>query len=270
MTDYQPEAYWSRVAEEIKKRGPDSYVAGDDEPFYRYKRQKFLTRFLDQIDVESKTVLELGCGPGGNLIELLKKRPAKLIGADVSTAMLALSSHALRGRSTTVELHKINGTTLPFPDRSIDIALTVTVLQHNTDPLMFAGVFKELCRVTKWMLVLHEDTAPRGVTSEDGSFVARPADAYEAECRRHGFDLSRRQYLNTRCSYFWYRATRRFARKDHREGEPVPRLFRMATGPLIWGASLFDDLFPDRAGLTKMVFLRREAPSSEPAIVQRP
>lgn|SRR5574341_91431 len=270
MSDYQPETYWSRVAEEIKRRGPENYVAGDDEPFYRYKRQKFLTRFLDKIDVESKTVLEVGCGPGGNLIELLKKRPAKLIGADVSKVMLELSSRALNGRSAAVELYKIDGMTLPFPDRSIDIALTVTVLQHNTDPAMFSGVVKELCRVTKRMLVLHEDTAPRIVMSQDRSFVARPVDAYQAECRRHGFDLSRRQYLNTRCSYFWYRATRRFARKDHREGEPVPRLFRMATAPLIWGASLFDDLVPDRAGLTKMVFLRREISTPDPAAVQSP
>lgn len=270
MSHYQPEAYWSRVAEEIKKRGPDNYVAGDDEPFYRYKRQKFLTRFLDRIDVQSKTVLELGCGPGGNLIELLKKRPARLIGADVSSGMLELSSRALKGRSTAIELHKIDGKNLPFPDRSVDIALTVTVLQHNADPAMFAGVVKELCRVTKQMLVLHEDTALCDVMSHDRSFVARPVAAYQTECQRHGFDLSRRQYLNTRCSYFWYRATRRFARKDHREGEPVPRLLRMATAPLIWGAGLFDDLVPDCAGLTKMVFLRRETSASDAAAGQGP
>jgi len=62
---YHVESYWSRVADEIRKRGPGNYVAGDDDPYYRYKRSKFLQRFLSALDVAGRTVLELGCGPGG-------------------------------------------------------------------------------------------------------------------------------------------------------------------------------------------------------------
>jgi hypothetical protein len=64
---YNPETYWTRVGQEIEKRGDANFVAGDDNPYYRYKRLKFLKRFLDPIDFHSKTVLEVGCGPGGNL-----------------------------------------------------------------------------------------------------------------------------------------------------------------------------------------------------------
>jgi hypothetical protein len=45
---YQVESYWSCVADEIRKRASGRYVAGDDDPYYRYKRAKFLSRFLSR------------------------------------------------------------------------------------------------------------------------------------------------------------------------------------------------------------------------------
>lgn len=70
---YHPEKYWSEVAKVIKKReNGKNVIAGDDEPYYRYKRQKFLS-LLHSIDFSNKTLLEIGCGPGGNLIEVSKK-----------------------------------------------------------------------------------------------------------------------------------------------------------------------------------------------------
>jgi hypothetical protein len=41
-----------------KKRGPQNFLAGDDNPFFRYKRQKFLARFRRAIEFNSKVVLE--------------------------------------------------------------------------------------------------------------------------------------------------------------------------------------------------------------------
>ena len=41
--DYHPEKYWSEVGERIESReDAHNVIAGDDEPFYRYKREKFL------------------------------------------------------------------------------------------------------------------------------------------------------------------------------------------------------------------------------------
>ena len=67
---YNPETYWSRVGQEIEKRAGDNVIAGDNNPYYVYKRSKFLRRFLDTIDFQSKTILEVGFGPGGNLLVL--------------------------------------------------------------------------------------------------------------------------------------------------------------------------------------------------------
>ena len=81
MTDYDPEVYWSGVAQEIGKRG-DNYIAGDDNPYFRYKRLKFLKEFLDTIDFQSKSVLEVGFGPGGNLKHLATHHaPKRILGS---------------------------------------------------------------------------------------------------------------------------------------------------------------------------------------------
>ena len=42
MSEYHPEPYWSDVAKRIKARKGKNVIAGDDEPYYRYKRERFL------------------------------------------------------------------------------------------------------------------------------------------------------------------------------------------------------------------------------------
>ena len=64
--NYHPELYWSDVAERIDSRDERNIIAGDDEPYYRYKRQRFLKLF-NSVDFNDKNVLELGGGPGGNI-----------------------------------------------------------------------------------------------------------------------------------------------------------------------------------------------------------
>ena len=41
MAGYDREAYWDKVAEEISSRNDLKIIAGDDEPYYRYKRKLF-------------------------------------------------------------------------------------------------------------------------------------------------------------------------------------------------------------------------------------
>src|ERR1700680_2520276 len=156
MGEYRPEAYWSRVAQEIDKR-ESRCVAGDDNPYYRYKRLRFLRKFLDTIDFQSQVVLEVGIGPGGNLQHIATHhRPRKLLGADVSQKMLAIASSNLSPHHA-VALTKIDGIALPYPDQSVDTSFTVTVLQHNTDEHMCSSLVHELCRVTKTTIVTIED-----------------------------------------------------------------------------------------------------------------
>jgi hypothetical protein len=192
-----PESYWSRVANEIKKRGPQNCLAGDDNPFFRYKRQKFLARFLSTIEFNSK-VLEVGPGPGGNLLQIVRPgRPRRVIGIDISSEMLDLEGKTLKGYETVVELHKSDGEHFLLADAAVDLTCSVTVLHQNTDTHMFQGLVSEVCRVTRHTVVLMEDT---GGYYCDASFVARPVEAYEAECRKHGFKLRNCQCLGLRAS----------------------------------------------------------------------
>jgi len=50
---YHPEPYWNEVAKRISRREKAKIIAGDDEPYYRYKREKFLKLF-DKIDFRIK------------------------------------------------------------------------------------------------------------------------------------------------------------------------------------------------------------------------
>lgn len=259
MADYEPETYWTRVAQEIERRGAN-VVAGDDNPYFRYKRRKFLRRFLDTIDFEGKVVLELGFGPGGNLAHIARNhRPAKLLGVDISDKMLELATRTL-GTHERVELRKIDGTTLPFADRSVDLAFTVTVLQHNTDETMFRSLVRELCRVTRDMLVIMEDIGRSPQASGTGDWVGRRMDVYERAFAEHGFKLDAAEFLNTRVSRRWgqkiFLAYQRYFALNHREGERIGPLAQALIGLPMPFTRVLDELWVEYQNLAKMVFRR--------------
>src|SRR5688572_20590488 len=129
---YHPEPYWDEVARQISNR-EIKIVAGDDEPFYRYKRKKFL-QILNSIDFRNKKVVELGPGPGGNLFEICKHKPLELVGIDISEEMVKVAGANLTG--LPIKIIKVDGTHFPFSDNYFDVSITSTVLQHNTDEKM--------------------------------------------------------------------------------------------------------------------------------------
>src|SRR5690606_14447422 len=90
MSNYHPEPYWSEVAKRIKSRQGQNVIAGDDEPYYVYKRKRVL-EMLRTVDFTGRSVLEIGSGTGGNLKEVWKLSPAKLTGVDISADMIELA-----------------------------------------------------------------------------------------------------------------------------------------------------------------------------------
>ena len=254
---YQVESYWSGVADEIRKRRSGRHVAGDDDPYFRYKRGKFLRRFLSSLAVEGRTVLELGCGPGGNLREIADRRPAALIGLDISASMLALAAETLAGALIPVELKKTDGRRLPLSDRTVDLAFTVTVLQHNVDPAMLSQLVGELCRITSGEVVSIEDTGAAEALAEGDTFIARPVDAYRVEFARHGFRLTSAAYLNLRFSRGVHQLLRRrLVPVHHREGQPLGMMHRMLLTGALAVTRRLDDARDDSQDLTMMVFAR--------------
>jgi SAM-dependent methyltransferase len=258
---YNPETYWSRVGQEIEKRAGDNVIAGDDNPYYSYKRAKFLCRFLDTIDFQSKTIMEVGFGPGGNLQHIATfHHPQLILGADISQTMYDIARRNLRS-FRNVRLTKIDGTHLPFEDRSIDLSFTVTVLHHVTNAAMLEALVRDICRVTRDRVVIMEDIGQCEQLGGEGSFIGRTVGAYENLLSKHGFQLRQTRFLNTKVSRRWYelswRAYRRVFAHNHHEGDRINFLGKVLMGlPLIVTRAL-DDFLTEDQNLAKLAFVRK-------------
>jgi ubiquinone/menaquinone biosynthesis C-methylase UbiE len=220
MPSYHPEKYWSEVAEKIGSREQGNVIAGDDEPYYRYKRDRFIELF-QTISMKGKKVLEVGPGPGGNLAIAAQKGPEELHGADISNNMIELAAQNLKGLN--ISLTKIDGEHLPFPDQYFDLVYTVTVLQHNTNEQMMKALFQEICRVSKKRIYLYEmvDYRVRG----DELRLSRPVRYYEALAASHGFRLQKTQFADTFASYVFSGLCRKLLNpRNRKEGEALSSL----------------------------------------------
>ncbi|MFI5291527.1 MAG: pseudaminic acid biosynthesis-associated methylase [Candidatus Limnocylindrales bacterium] len=117
----------------------DAYVernASVDE-----RRAAFWRDLLD--DLRSSTVLEVGCGQGGNIGPLSRLlSPDQVWGVDVNTTALARA----RANAPGTHLSQASARALPFPDRSFDLVFTMGVLIHQPDDLLPA-VMDEIVRV---------------------------------------------------------------------------------------------------------------------------
>ncbi len=253
MNEYHPEPYWSEVAEKIKTRDEENVIAGDDEPYYRYKRQKFLD-LLNSLSFKGKSVLEIGCGPGGNLNEIYAQKPSRLAGVDISSNMIEMAENNL---STEIELTKVDGTSLPYADHEFDIVFSATVLQHNTDEKMLYQIMNEMCRVSKHKVFLFE-RIEKTITGDD-LCLGRPVEYYEAICNINGFNLASKKFINTRASYYLAGATRKGLNKSRRkEGEPLSRPSVIVQNMLLPVTKLLDKVFTSKKDIARLEFVRKE------------
>ena len=254
MKPYNVRDYWTNVAENIARRPGDKLVAGLETPFYAYKREKFVAAFLGSIPAAGKDVLELGCGPGGNLIELAKLHPSRLVGCDISPSMIDLASKATAGLDG-IELVPTDGKTLPFGDQEFAITYTATVLQHNYDEQM-RQVAAEICRVTREAIYLFEDTATR--RKKRYSVILRPVGEYASVFGRHGFEVVETQALRVFASERTAGVLRRvLSRRPPSVGEPVSGLTRELERAVLPVTRRLDQVVGQPQGLTKIVLHRR-------------
>jgi len=249
--DYKPEPYWSDVAKRISEREKKNIIAGDDEPFYRYKRKKFLN-LLDTLDFSDKVVLEVGSGPGGNLGYIKNKNLAKeIVGADISNDMIALAT-----KNTGLKIHKTNGEVLPFPDNHFDIVFTATVLQHNTDHDTLKKLIAEIARVSKDKVVFFERVEKdlKGDELNQG----RPISFYEGLMNKGNFNLHKTKSINILISYYVCGFARKvFSSKTRKEGEPLSKLSLLIQSLTLPITSKLDYLFNVNKDLVKMEFKKR-------------
>ncbi len=251
MSNYHPEPYWSEVARKIKCRENKNVIAGDDEPYYRYKRKKFLN-LLDELDFSGKSVLELGSGPGGNLNEVWKQKPGRLAGADISAEMIEIAGKNIPGE---IELFKIDGKKLPFADREFDIVFSATVLQHNTDKQMLKSIMEEMCRVSKHKVYLFERIEKK--ITGDELCIGRPVSYYEAICNMNEFEFKSIKFINTRVSYYIAGTGRKVLNPGTRkEGEPLSKLTVLLQKLALPISKQLDKIFVSQKDLARIEFTR--------------
>jgi ubiquinone/menaquinone biosynthesis C-methylase UbiE len=215
MQPYNLPEYWNEVAENIRRRGSESVIAGDDEPFYHYKRAAFL-KYFTTIPFQGKSVLEIGSGPGGNLELVTELGAATITGVDVSTTMIDIAGKRLDPK---VKLVKVNGTELPFPDHSFDIVFTSTVLQHNTNENELQKLVGEICRVAGNDVYIFERIEKK-ITGH-ASNTGRPVSYYKELFEKQDYKLVTAELLPIQVSYYVSGAIRKlFNPKKRKEGEP--------------------------------------------------
>ncbi len=100
------------------------------------------TQLLDDITLDGKTVVDIGCGTGRHWQKLLARKAA-LIGYEVSVEML----HKLHAKYPGAQTYLLNGHTLKeLPDASCDVVVSTLVIGYIEN---LAGAFAEWNRVLK-------------------------------------------------------------------------------------------------------------------------
>lgn len=95
------------------------------------------------------TILDLGTGPGQIPIKLAKREPRiKVIGIDLSTAMLKIATESARREqvSSRVSFILASAKSIPVASGSIDLLICNSTLHHFSNPV---HVFNEAHRVLK-------------------------------------------------------------------------------------------------------------------------
>jgi ubiquinone/menaquinone biosynthesis C-methylase UbiE len=111
--------------------------------FTIHQRQRAIVRLLIKhkiISLEGKSILEIGCGKGGVLVDFHRfiSREDQLFGIDILSDRIRDAKELLPGAN----IIQANGQTLPYVSKSFDLVLQFTALSSILD----GGIRNEICR----------------------------------------------------------------------------------------------------------------------------
>jgi 2-polyprenyl-3-methyl-5-hydroxy-6-metoxy-1,4-benzoquinol methylase len=123
---------------------------------FNAKTVSYGRRFTDAIDMietsseadipEAGRLIDVGCGTGNGLLIFHERFGISGVGVDVSNGMLDIARAKMVGKSLPIELHQLDGESLPFDDNMFDAGISFEVLEHTPQP---AHLLSELARVVK-------------------------------------------------------------------------------------------------------------------------
>lgn len=98
-------------------------------------------------DAAPAAVLEVGCGTGELLVELVRRHPgAEVVGLDPDPAALGIARQKLEGAGLPAKLDLGSAMALPYPDASFDLVVSSLML-HHLDTSNKLGMLRECGRV---------------------------------------------------------------------------------------------------------------------------
>jgi SAM-dependent methyltransferase len=80
-------------------------------------------------DVHGKTILDLGCGTGANIIPLLE-RGARVIGIDISPDLIGIAQKRLCSANLEATLRVGDAYATGLPDESVDAVFSMALIHH--------------------------------------------------------------------------------------------------------------------------------------------
>ena len=94
----------------------------------------YLARYLDNLPVEGREVLEIGLG-FGTVGQILAQRGARYHGADIAAGPVAMLRDRLRwlGRLDDGAIVQASALELPWPDETFDVVVSIGCLHHTGD-----------------------------------------------------------------------------------------------------------------------------------------
>ena len=114
------------------------------------REQRFLSALARHgfAQLESRKILEIGCGTGDLLRDFIKwgARPENIIGIDLLHERVAEAIHLC---PKGMDIHQANAAILEFPDNSFDIVLQATVFTSVLDTTLKRQMACEMRRVVK-------------------------------------------------------------------------------------------------------------------------
>ena len=128
-------AYWNRRINDTRLSehppGTAGFYAALDT--YRLRKNEYLPRVVDFAAWAGKDVLEIGCGPGLDLVRFARGG-ARVTGIDVASAAIELAQGCCRAAGVEETLLEADGAHLPFADATFDLVYCHGVLSFVRDP----------------------------------------------------------------------------------------------------------------------------------------
>jgi len=125
-------------------------------------RYGYFRRILNSMNVDSGTILDVGCG-GGVLSEEFARDGFRVTGVDPSSKSITAAREHAAMNNLDIEYRVESGEALPYADNSFDIVACCDVLEHVGDPGL---VIHEVSRVLRNGGVFLFDTVNRTLRSK--------------------------------------------------------------------------------------------------------